>query len=57
MSAARDKRANGAKELIERELFGREVNINKSLLDSQQAETDHALGLLEKMLEEFIRVF
>ncbi len=42
MSEARDKRTNGAKEPIEREVSGWEVNINNSLLDSQQAETNHA---------------
>jgi hypothetical protein len=56
---ARDKKANGAKGPIEREVrevSGWKVNINKSLLDSQRAETDHALELLKKMLDEIIRV-
>jgi hypothetical protein len=56
---ARDKKANGAKGPIEREVrevSGWKVHINKSLLDSQRAETEHALELLKKMLDEIIRV-
>jgi hypothetical protein len=56
---ARDKKANGAKGSIEREgreVSGWQVHIHKSLLESQRAETDHALELLKKMLDEIIRV-
>jgi Mlc titration factor MtfA (ptsG expression regulator) len=55
----RDKKANGAKGPIERDLrdvSGWKVHINRSLLDSRRAETDHALELLKKMLDEIIRV-
>lgn len=56
---ARDAAANGANGQIEREV--REVSqwkvhINKALLDTQPVETEHALVLLKKMLDEIIRV-
>ena len=56
---ARDAEANGGKGPIEREVrevAGWKVHINKVLLDSQAAETEHALVLLKKMLDEIIRV-
>jgi hypothetical protein len=52
---ARDKKANGAIEREEREVSGWKVHVSKSLIESQRAETDHALGLLKKMLDEIIR--
>ena len=55
----RDQKGNGAKDSIVREtrdVSGWKVHINKSLRDSQRAETDHALVLLKKMLDEIIRV-
>jgi hypothetical protein len=39
-----------------REVSGWKVHINKVLLDSQRDETEHALVLLKKMLDEIIRV-
>ncbi len=39
-----------------REVSGWKVHINKMLLDTQRAETDHALELLKNMLDEIIRV-
>jgi hypothetical protein len=56
---ARDKKTIGGMAPIEREardVSGWKVHINKSLLDSHRAETDHALELLKKMLDEIIRV-
>ena len=56
---ARDEKANGKTSAIEREVrevSGWKVHINKALLDSQHDETEHALVLLKKMLDEIIRV-
>lgn len=53
---ARDEKANGAIKREVREVSGWQVHINKALLDSQRAETGHALELLKKMLDEIIRV-
>ena len=53
---ARDEAVNGAIAREVREVSGWKVQIDKSLLDSQAAATDHALELLKKMLDEIIRV-
>ena len=53
---ARDEAAKGAVVREVRDVSGWKVHINKALLDSQSAETDHALELLKKMLDEIIRV-
>jgi len=56
---ARDEKANGKPGAIEREVrevSGWKVHINRALLDSQRDETEHALVLLKKMLDEIIRV-
>ncbi len=56
---ARDNNANGATGSIKREVrdvSGWKVHINKALLDSRRAETEHAMVLLKKMLDEIIRV-
>ena len=53
---SRDRKANGVIEREVREVSGWKVHIHKSLLDSQRDETQHALDLLQKMLDEIIRV-
>ena len=56
---ARDKKANGAKGPIEREVrevSGWKVYIQTKLLESERAATEHALVLLKKMLDEIVRV-
>ncbi len=55
-AVARDRKANGGIEREVREVAGWKVQINKALLDTQRGETEHALVLLQKMLEEIIRV-
>ena len=58
-AAARDEKANGAKAPIVREtrdVSGWKVDIDKLLLDSQRAATEHALELLKKQLDETVRV-
>jgi hypothetical protein len=52
---ARDANANGIQREI-REVSGWKVHINKVLLDSQRAETEHALDLLKRMLDDIIRL-
>ena len=52
---ARDRKANGIIEREVREVSGWKVHINKILLGSQRDETQHALDLLKKMLDEIIR--
>ena len=52
---ARDAKANGIEREV-REVSGWKVHINKVLLDTQREETEHALVLLKKMLDEIIRV-
>ena len=51
---ARDANANGIQRET-RDVSGWMVHINKVLLDTQRAETEHALKLLEKMLGDIIR--
>ena len=50
------KKANGAIERELRDVLGWKVHVNKVLLESQREETEHALLLLKKMLDEIIRV-
>lgn len=52
---AREANANGIQRET-REVSGWKVHINKVLLDTQRKETEHALTLLKKMLDEIIRV-
>ncbi|MBX7207616.1 MAG: hypothetical protein K1X78_04870 [Verrucomicrobiaceae bacterium] len=52
---AREANANGIQRET-REVSGWKVHINKVLLDTQRKETDRALTLLKKMLDEIIRV-
>lgn len=53
---SRDKKAKGAIEREVREVSGWKVHINKVLLEARREETQHALELLKKMLDEIIRV-
>lgn len=52
---ARDANANGIKRET-RDVSGWKVHINKALLDTQRAETERALELLKKMLDDIILV-
>lgn len=55
-AVARDAAANGKSGCKTREMLGWKVHINKALLGADRAKTARALELLEKQLQEIVRV-
>ncbi|MCL4180393.1 MAG: hypothetical protein KJ072_21935 [Verrucomicrobia bacterium] len=55
-AVARDAAANGSSGRETREKLGWKVHINQALLGADRAKTERALELLEKQLQEIVRV-
>jgi hypothetical protein len=53
---ARDRAANAPIQRETREIVGWKVHVNKALIESERKDTEHALELLKKMLDEIIRI-